>query len=109
LLSALPWFPAVPGMPKTENLLSLASMRPRDLRLPLVYPPRIGVRGFPNAVVRIHPPTELELWQNTGFFPFSLFLHACCPKNSDFLHPLNVFYISNQIQPITITITTSIS
>ena len=47
LFSARPRCPAVSGMPKTENLLSLASMRPRDLRLPLVHPPAGWVHSFP--------------------------------------------------------------
>ena len=38
LFSALLRCPVVSGMPETENLLSLASMRPRDLDLPLVHP-----------------------------------------------------------------------
>jgi hypothetical protein len=39
LFSALPWCPATTGMSGTENLLSLDSMRPRDLRLLPVCPP----------------------------------------------------------------------
>ena len=41
LFSAFLQCPAVSGMPETENLLSLASVRPRDLGLPLVYHPPI--------------------------------------------------------------------
>ena len=55
LFSALLRCPAASGMPKTENLLFLASVRPRDIGLPLVHPlvaslvyrVRPGFHGFP--------------------------------------------------------------
>ena len=42
LFSALLLCPSLSGMPGTENLLSLASVRPKDQGLPLVHPPRAG-------------------------------------------------------------------
>ena len=55
LVSALQWCPAMSGMSKTENLLSLASVRPRDLGLPLVHPPSGGVRDFPQTDTHLGP------------------------------------------------------
>jgi hypothetical protein len=50
-------------MPETENLLSLASVRPRDLGLPLHtarHPPVAmwKVCGSPHAAVLLRPPTQ---------------------------------------------------
>ena len=53
LFSALLQCPAASGMPETENLLSLASVRPRDLGLPLVCPLAGWVQWLPIAR---HPP-----------------------------------------------------
>jgi hypothetical protein len=36
-------------MPKTENLLSLASVKPKDPRLLTLYPGGLGFRGFPQS------------------------------------------------------------
>ena len=53
-------------IPKTENLLSLASVRPRDLRLPLVHPPVGWVVWFPTA--RLSPRAS---WKACGSPPSS--------------------------------------
>ena len=58
LFSALPWCPTVSGMPKTENLLSLASVRPRDLRLPLGQPLVGWVQWLPTEVIFIRKNKE---------------------------------------------------
>ena len=47
LFSALPRHTAESGMSETENLLSLAPIRPRGPRLLPLYPCRLGFRGFP--------------------------------------------------------------
>jgi hypothetical protein len=90
LFSALPWHTAAFGMTKTENLLSLASMRLRYLGLPPCPPPEdwvcsftqpdthLGPHGEHVAVLRICPPRAPELWWDAGFLPPPLFPHACC-------------------------------
>ena len=95
MLSVLPWCPAASGVPKTENLLSLASVRPRDLRLPLVHPPQAGVRGFSQpdthpgprgkraAVLHVRLPRAPELWRDAGFLPLPLFPHARCSTQQE--------------------------
>ena len=97
MFSALPRCPAVSGMPETENLLPLASVRPRDLRMTLFHPPHhphcwgpwlstarhpLGPRGKPVAVFHICLPRALELWQDRSFLPLPLFSHTCCPTLS---------------------------
>ena len=88
--SALPRYPAMSGMPKNENLLSLASMRPKDLSLPHVHPsPSWGYvashrhsdtpRGHMEIVQQsshVCLTRELELWWDPGFLPLP---HAHCP------------------------------
>jgi hypothetical protein len=73
----------VSGMPKTENLLTLASMRPRDLRLPLAHPLQPGVCSFPQPDTHqglcICLPRAPKLWRDASFLPLSLFPHTCCP------------------------------
>jgi hypothetical protein len=54
------------GIPKTENLLSLASVRPRDLWLPLFHSPRAWVLWLPTAR---HPPGAT--WKVCGSPPMS--------------------------------------
>ena len=73
------------GMPETEYLLSLASVRPSDLGLSLVYPPLAGsvashsqtpTQGRVVRVMQsshIHLPRAPELWQDEGFFSHSLY------------------------------------
>jgi hypothetical protein len=91
LFSALLRGPMVSGMPETENLLSLASMRPRDLVLPLVHPCGL-VRSFPQPDTHPGPcgkqaascPQRLPA-QSTGrmwVFSHSLYSppHAHCPS-----------------------------
>jgi hypothetical protein len=80
-------------MPKTENLLSLASDSPRDLGLPLVHPhppSELGFlayhsqtqhpdpRGKHATVFCVYPPRALELWQDVGFLPLLLIPHSHC-------------------------------
>ena len=91
LFSALPRCPVVSGMPETENLLSLASVRPRDLRLFPPHPPGTGVRGFPqpdthqgpheecSVVPSVCPPRAPELWWDTGSLPLPSFPHTHSP------------------------------
>ena len=91
LFSAFPRCPAVSGMLKTENLLSLASMRPRDLRMPFVHPlwagsiashsqtPTWGLMKSMQQSCHVIPTRSLELWEDSGFLPLPLFPHAHCP------------------------------
>jgi hypothetical protein len=105
LFSALLRCPAVSGMPKTENLLSLASMRPRDLRLPLVQPlgnwgsvashSQTPTRGWVEGMrqsFHIRPPRAPELWQDT--FSPTLFISPC-PLPPHWQMPLpEIMYVS---------------
>ena len=82
-------------MPKTENLLSLASMRPRDLGLSFVHPlPSWGSMASHSQTLTlgrvesvqqsscISPPRAPELWLNLGFLSLPLFPHAWYPSLS---------------------------
>jgi hypothetical protein len=81
-------------MHKTENLLSLAFIRPRDLKLPLVYPPWAGVlwlliaRHLPGppgkltAVLRHLPAQSTRTLVEHGFSP-TPFIPSCLLPYSD--------------------------
>ena len=95
LFSALQQHTLTSEMSETENLLSLASVRSRDLGLlPLSPPPRSGVlwlhtaRHPPGecvAVLHVCPSRAPELWRDAGSLPPSLFPHVRCPLNSSSL------------------------
>jgi hypothetical protein len=88
LFSALLRCPAVSGMFKTENLLTLASMRLRDLGLSPVHPPPqpvAWVRGFPQPdthpqqySVSVRPEHQSSGGMKVPLPPPS-FSHARCP------------------------------
>ena len=70
LFSALPRCPAVSGMPETENLLSLASARPRDLGLPLFHPPPPPPARWGSVASHSQTPTRghvESMWQSSCF------------------------------------------
>ena len=86
-------------MPKTENLLFLASVRPRDIGLPLVHPlvaslvyrVRPGFHGFPQPdthkglrgkraeILLCLPAQSTRTLVGAGFLPLPLFPQAHCP------------------------------
>lgn len=104
LFSALLWHTVASGMSKTENLLSLASVRPRDFRLPSVHPIRAGVHGFTQpdthpghmesvAVLCVCQLRAPELRWDTDSLSPPLFLHACCH-----IYIVLVLFIENVLQ-----------
>ena len=94
LFSALPWCPAVSGIPKTENLLSLAYVRLRDLGLPLVHHPlswgssgflqpdtHLGQRGKRATIFQCLPDQSTGTLVGGGFYPPPFFTPHPLPNN----------------------------
>lgn len=78
--------PVASCMPKTENQLSLASVRPRDLGLSLVHSLAGWVQWLPTArqprgvVKKVCGNTPMSAHQeHLCFLPLLLFPHARCP------------------------------
>ena len=74
LFSALSQHTVTSGMSMTEDLLSVASVRPRDHKLLPLYPCRLEIHGFPQPDTHlgliesaVHLPRALELWWDMGF------------------------------------------
>ena len=83
LSSALPWCPAVSGMPKTENLFPRTAPCPHPSKLgSMASHSQTPTQGHVKSEwqsFRICPHRAQEPWQDAGFFPLSLFPHAHCP------------------------------
>ena len=77
LFSALSQHRVTSGMSMTEDLLSVASVRPRDHKLLPLYPCGLEIHSFPQPDTQlgliesaVHLPRALELWWDVGI-PFN--------------------------------------